>query len=64
MDLLAYLHEDETEPVAAIAGATWTDTVLLFASRKRLTLANAPEVVVASVAVDELGVLGVQQLFA
>ena len=34
LDLLAYLHEDETEPVAAIAGATWTDTVLLFASRK------------------------------
>jgi hypothetical protein len=30
-NLLAYLHEDETEPVAA-AGTTWADTVLLFAS--------------------------------
>jgi hypothetical protein len=63
-NLLAHLHEDETEPVVAIAGATWTDTVLLFASRKRLTLADAPEVVVATVAVDKLGVLGVKQLFA
>jgi hypothetical protein len=33
-DLLADLHEDEPEPVAAVAGTTWTDAIFLFASRK------------------------------
>jgi len=33
-DLLAYLREDEPEPVAAVAGTTWTNAIFLFASRK------------------------------
>ena len=62
--LLAHLHEDETEPVAAVSGAARTDTVLLLAGRKRLAQADSPEVVVAGIAVDELGVLDGEQLLA
>ena len=61
---MAYLHEDETEPIAAVSGAARTDAVLLLAGRKRLSQVDSPEVVVAGIAVDELGVLEGEQLLA
>ena len=64
MNLLAHLHEDQAEPVAAVSSAARTDPVLLFAGRKRLAQADSPEVVMEGIAMEELGVLGGQQLLA
>ena len=64
VNLLAHLHEDQAKPVAAVSSAARTTPVLLFTGRKRLAQADSPDVVVEGIAMEELGVIGGQQLLA
>jgi len=64
VNLLAHLHEDQAKPVAAVSSAARTNPVLLFTGRKRLAQADSPDVVVEGIAMEELGVIGGQQLLA